>query len=319
MQQYIARRILISIPIMLVVSILTYGFANLVPGDPVSALADPELMVGAGGDALRERYGLNKPLPIRYGIWLREFVTGNFGYSFISHQPVLDDIKRAIVPTLELTSLAMVISVVFGTLFGVIAALKQYSVVDYVLSFAALFGISIPNFFFALMALYLFVAVWPIFPSFGWIDYGAPFSIISNIHHLILPLMVLSIESMAGTTRYARTAMLETMNSDYVRTARAKGLAEVAVIGRHAFKNALLPLITITTLRLPGLFSGALIIEFMFAWPGMGRLAIDAVYFRDYTLLMGLTMIITALVLSANLIADILYAYVDPRIRIGDE
>ena len=318
MQQYILRRILISIPIMFIISIMTYGFANLVPGDPVSAMADPELMMGSGGDQIRERLGLNKPVHVRYVIWLREVLTGNFGYSYHSHEAVLITIRRHVLPTLELTSVALVLSVVLGTVFGVIAALRQYSVYDYVLSFAALFGVSIPVFFFALISLYLFVAVWELFPSYGMTNVGEDFSILSNLHHLVLPALVLSIESMAGNTRYARTAMLEVMQMDYVRTARAKGLAELSVIGTHAFRNALLPLITITTLRLPFLFSGALIIEFMFAWPGMGRLSIEAIYLRDYTLLMGLTMIITALVLGANLLADVLYAYADPRIRVKD-
>ena len=303
-------------PIMLVISIMTYGFANLVPGDPVSAMMDPELMTGGAGDALRERLGLNEPVHVRYVLWLREVLTGNFGYSYRSGEPVLRVIRRAVLPTLELTSVALVASIVLGTVFGVLAALRQYSVYDYALSFAALWGISIPVFFFALMALYLFVAVWPLFPSHGMVEAGKDFSISSNLHHLALPALVLSIESMAGNTRYARTAMLEVMESDYVRTARAKGLTEFSVIGRHAFRNALLPLVTISTLRLPGLFSGALIIEFMFAWPGMGRLSVDAIFLRDYTLLMGLTMIITSLVLFANLLADVLYAYADPRIRV---
>ena len=316
MQQYIIRRLLVSIPVLLVISIMTYGFANLVPGDPVSAMADPELMTGSGGDALRERLGLNQPVHIRYVIWLREVLTGNFGYSYHSGEPVLKVIGRAVLPTVELTSVALVMSVVLGTVFGVVAALRQYSVYDYTLSIAALFGVSIPVFFFALVALYLFVALWELFPSHGMAIAGAEFSLVSNLHHLVLPAVVLSLESMAGNTRYARTAMLEVMQSDYVRTARAKGLPELAVIGRHAFQNALMPLITVTTLRLPGLFSGALLIEFMFAWPGMGRLSVEAIYLRDYTLLMGLTMIIATLVLGANLLADIMYAYADPRIRV---
>ena len=302
---------------MFVISVLTYGFANLVPGDPVSAMADPELMVGGGGDALRERLGLNKPVHVRYVIWLREILTGNFGYSYRSGEPVLRVIGRAVLPTLELTSVALVLSVVLGTVFGVVAALRQYSVYDYTLSFFALFGVSIPTFFFALLALWLFVAIWPLFPSHGMIDAGKDFSIVSNLYHLTLPALVLSIDSMSGNTRYARTAMLEVMRSDFVRTARAKGLSELSVTGSHAFRNALLPLITITTLRLPFLFSGALLIEFMFAWPGMGRLSVQAIFLRDYTLLMGLTMILTALVLFANLLADIMYAYADPRIRIS--
>ena len=184
-------------------------------------------------------------------IWLRELATGNFGYSYQSGQPVLEIIRARVLPTLELTSVSLVLSVVMGTLFGVIAALRQYSIYDYVLSVAALVGLSIPTFFFALLALYVFAAVWPIFPSFGMTTYGSDFSVLDNLHHLILPATVLAIDSMASNTRYARTAMLEVMRSDYVTTARAKGLGEFSVIVRHAFQNALLPLITITTLRLP--------------------------------------------------------------------
>ncbi len=317
MQRYILRRLIIAVPVMFIISIMTFGFANAVPGDPVSAMADPEMLKGAGGDALRERLGLDKSVPVRYGIWLREILTGNLGYSYHSGEPVTRVIGRAVLPTVELTAVSFVLSVVLGTVFGVFAALRQYSIYDYSLTVFSLFGLSIPTFFFALLALWIFVAVFPLMPSHGMVTAGEPFNIIDNLYHLALPALVLSIDTMATNTRYARTAMLEVLNSDYVRTARAKGMSEYNVIGRHAFRNAIMPLITITTLRLPFLFSGALLIEFMFAWPGMGRLSVEAIYLRDYTLLMGLTLIVTGMVLFANLLADILYTFADPRVRVS--
>ena len=323
MTKFIIRRILISIPVLFVISLLTYAFINLAPGDPISAMSD-ELTITAGGgmegavsEGLRRRMGLDKPWPVRYVLWLRELANGNFGRSYSTGEKVINEIGRRMIPTLELTAVTLVLSTVFGVLFGVIAALKQYSVYDYGLSIVALFGVSIPAFFFALLMLYIFAAVLGWFPSHGMNTYGTEFSIWDNLHHLALPAFVLAIESMAGNTRYGRTAMLEVMKSDYVTTARAKGLSEYVVIGRHAFRNALLPMITITTLRLPFLFGGAILIEFMFAWPGMGQLSVTAVFNRDYTVLMGLAMVTSVIVLSANLLADVLYAYADPRIRVS--
>ena len=320
MQAYILRRLAIFFPMMLFISLITFVFINVAPGDPVSAMIDPEMGMGASTaqmDALREQLGLNKPIPVRYVIWLGELVRGNFGYSYQSGRPVLKIIGSRFWPTIELTVAAMVFATVLGTLFGVIAALKQYSAYDYLLTVFSLIGISIPAFFFALLALFLFSATWHLMPSFGMQTGTEGFEPLSNLYHLILPAGVLSLELMAATTRYVRTAMLEVLKSDYVTTARAKGLDEFVVIGRHAFRNALLPLITITTLRLPFLFGGAIIIEHMFAWPGMGQLSIFAIEQRDYTVLMGLTFFIAMIVLTANLLADIFYAYADPRIRVS--
>lgn len=318
MGQYITRRLLITLPMLLGISIVTFFFINIAPGDPISAMINPNTIETVEDyEKIKEKLGLNDPLPVRYVIWLGQLVRGNFGYSYFTGEPVLRVIGRHVLPTLELTVTALVISTFFGTLFGVIAALKQYSIYDYGLSVASLFGVSVPTFFFALVALYIFSATLEIMPTFGMYDIEKDYSIISNIHHLIMPAFVLSIDSMAGNTRYARTAMLEVMRSDYVTTARSKGLSEFVVIGRHAFRNTLLPLITITTLRLPILLGGAFIIEYMFTWPGMGRLGLDAIRHRDYTVLMGLTFFTASLVLLANLLADILYAYADPRIRVS--
>ena len=319
MTKYIIRRGLIAIPMLLAISLMTFTFINLAPGDPVDAMIDPEFFVGGAGDALRERMGLNKPIHVRYVIWLRELFTGNFGFSYQFGVPVLDMIGDRIFPTLELTIVSLIASTVIGTALGVVQALRQYSIFDYSLSIGALFGISIPAFFFALIALYIFVAVLGWFPSHGMYSYAHGFEVVDHLHHLILPAAVVMIESLAGNMRYMRTAMLEVMRSDYVRTAQAKGLSYMVVFGRHAFRNALLPLVTITTLRLPGLIGGIIIIEHMFAWPGMGQLGIRAVGDRDYTILMGLAVITAALVLFSNLLADMLYAVTDPRVRVEDQ
>ena len=319
MKKYILRRIIISLPMLLGISIITFTFINLAPGDPISAMIDPEEFQGLeDAQKMRESLGLDKPIPVRYVLWLREVLQGNFGFSYMSRRPVLDIITSRMLATLELTTTGLIIATVLGTVFGVIAALRQYSAYDYTLSIASLFGISIPTFFFALIALYIFSLKLHWIPSFGMYNASEGFTILGNLHHLIMPAFILSIDSMSGNTRYARTAMLEVMNADYVTTARAKGLTEYVVIARHAFRNALLPMITITTLRLPGLIGGAILIEVMFSWPGMGLLSIKSITNRDYPILMGLTFFSASLVLYANLLADILYAYADPRIRVSE-
>jgi peptide/nickel transport system permease protein len=369
--KYIVRRVLIAIPMLLAISIMTYTFINLAPGDPVDAMIDPEFFVGGAGDKLRARMGLDKPIHERYLLWLIEVspfssscadrdpacdtlrldrVPGtdswpiptdiiptalnlkiwppdvNLGYSYQFGVSVMSMIRSRIVPTLELTIVSLLAATVIGTALGVVQALRQYSFLDYSFSVGALFGISIPAFFFALLALYIFVAILGWFPSYGMRDYTiTKFDIfnlshlLNHAHHLILPVAVVMIESLAGNMRYMRTAMLDVMRSDYVRTAQAKGLSSWLVFGRHAFRNALLPLVTITTLRLPGLIGGIIIIEFMFAWPGMGQLGIRAISDRDYTIIMGLAMITATLVLFSNLLADVLYAFVDPRVRVEEQ
>ena len=327
MKKYILRRILITIPLVFIITVILFAFINLAPGDPVDAMIDPlELGEEAYSSVVdfekakeqaREALGLNKPIPLRYVHWLGRVVRGDLGHSYQSNRPVLDQIKERFWQTAELTWTALVLSTVLGTLFGVIAALRQYSLYDNVLSFVSLIGVAIPTFFSALAVLYIFALVLGWIPTFGIQDPGSEgFSILDNLHHLIAPALVLSLDSTAGNTRYARTAMLEVMRSDYVRTARAKGLSERAVFGRHAFRNALLPLITINAMKLPGLFGGALIVEIMFSWPGLGRLSIEAAFNRDYSMLMGMGFIVSTMVILANLLADVLYAYIDPRIRI---
>ena len=315
---YVLRRVLIAFPMVIGISLITFLMANWAPGDPLTAMISPEEIGGLTPrffELKKKQLGLDKPIPVRYLIWLRELAKGNFGHSFMTAEPVLKMIARRMPATLELTFGAMVIGTVGGIIFGVIAALRQYSVYDYALSFISLIGLSVPTFFFALIALFLLVLKLPWFPSHGMTSELGTFSWPDHLHHLILPASVLAIDLLATSTRFARTAMLEVLSSDYVTTARAKGLSEWKVIGRHAFRNALLPLITITSLRLPGLFSGALIIESMFSWPGMGLFSVRAIVNVDYPVLLGVTFFIAVTVLASNLLADILYAVADPRIR----
>jgi peptide/nickel transport system permease protein len=229
---------------------------------------------------------------------------------------VLDRIGVRVWPTLELMGASLLISTVAGAIFGIISALRVYSIWDYLLSILSLIGLSIPGFFFALIVLFLFSARWELLPAFGMSSRsGDTPAVLDNLHHLILPAAVLSLELTASLTRYSRSAMLDVLRAEYVTTARAKGLSEFVTIARHAFRNALLPLITIVSLRLPLLLGGAIVIESMFQWPGMGLLSLQAIQQRDYPVLMGLTFVTATLVLLANLIADILYAFADPRIR----
>ena len=300
------------------ITLITFVLVNLAPGDPLTAMIPPELMSEmspAQLDAKRRQLGLDKPMIVRYFIWLGELAQGNFGFSYLDRQPVLKIIWERIPPTLELTFAALVIGTIGGFIMGVVAALKQYSIYDYALSFVSLAGLSVPGFFLALIALFLFVLRFEWFPSHGMTSELGKFNIWDNLYHLVLPASVLAVELLAVSTRYARTAMLEVLNSDYVTTARAKGLSEWIVIGRHAFRNALLPLITISSLRIPLLFGGVIVIEQIFSWPGMGLLTVRSIINHDYPSLMALTFWIAIIVLFSNLLADVLYAVADPRIR----
>lgn len=318
MGKYILRRLLIAIPILIGISIIDFVFINLAPGDPIMAMASPE----AGGgrspiDAanLRLQLGLDQPAYIRYLVWAKEVLSGNLGYSFSTKRPVRDRIAERLGPTLLITATAMAISLLLGIPLGLLAAIRQYSFLDYFLTVVAFAGISVPNFFLAMGAISIFTLQLHLLPAFGMSTIGVPFSILDRLRYLIMPAFILGLSSMAAIMRYGRTSMLEVLGQDYITTARAKGLTEVVVIMKHAFRNALLPIITILGLRLPGLFGGSIIIETIYSWPGIGQLTIGSINERDYPQIMGLLLVSAVLVLMANLVADIAYAYADPRIR----
>ncbi|MEX1018798.1 MAG: ABC transporter permease [Litorilinea sp.] len=316
MGKYILRRLVISIPVLLGITLITFFAYNLAPGDPIDAMIDPSVtMDPADLSRLREQLGLDRPIIVRYGIWLREAVQGNLGYSYRSGEAVLDRIGRRLPATLQLTVTALVLAIGLGIPLGIISALKQYSRLDYALTFFAFGGISIPNFFLALGAIYFLALKLKLFPSHGMGDPDADFFMASRLHHLILPALVLGLDRVAGFLRYTRSSMLEVLGQDYMTTAKAKGLAGNIIVIRHGLRNALISIITIVGLSLPALFGGSVIVETIFAWPGMGQMAISAVTQRDYPVLMGVALVSSVIVLLSNLLADIAYAIVDPRIR----
>lgn len=317
MTQYILRRLIMALPILLGITIIDFALINLAPGDPIDAMIDPTAAVNvAAQEDLREKMGLNQPLPVRYGIWLREIATGNMGYSYVKNVPVAERIQNRIGATLLLTSSALFISVLIGIPLGILSALRQYSWLDYLLTLFAFAGISIPNFFLALGGIYLFSLKLGLLPPFGMVSLRSELPrAIDILYHLILPATVLGLASTGSLMRFARTSLLEVVGMDYITTARAKGLGEKIIVTGHALRNALIPLITVLGLRIPGLFGGSVIIETVFSWPGIGQLAIESITDRDYPQIMGLLLISAVLILFANLLTDILYAYADPRIR----
>jgi peptide/nickel transport system permease protein len=319
MYRWLIRRIVISIPVLLGITVLSFGFVRLAPGDPVRMMVNPEYMAGGAEDFIarkRAELGLDQPLPVQYVAWLGEVAQGNLGYSFFDRRPVGDILKERIWPTTELMGTALLLALAFGVPLGLMAAIRQYSALDYASAVISLATISTPSFFLGLAAIYIFSLKLNLLPTSGMFTAGEPRSLGDDLHHLILPAVILGLNLAGPFVRYARSSLLEVIRQDYLTTARSKGLQDRLVILRHALPNALLPLITVIGIQIPALFAGAVVIEQIFSWPGMGQLALAAITQRDYPVLMGFTMIIAVLVLLSNLAADIAYAFVDPRIRL---
>lgn len=317
MTHYLIQRLIHGITVLLGVSLLVFIAVELAPGDVVDAMLPPESFTSdAAKEQMRERYGLNDPAPLRYVQWLGRVVTGDLGYSLTSSDPVIDGIMRRLPATLQLVGFAMAVSIVIGIVSGVIAAVKQYSAVDYLVTFFSFFWLSIPAFFMGLLLIYIFAVQLHWFPVFGSSSASAQYPVLDRLHHLVLPGVTLGLELAAALTRYTRASMLDVLHTDYLRTARAKGLRERVVITRHALKNALIPVITVIAFRLPYLIGGAVIIETVFQWPGLGLLMLNAATQKDYPMVMGLALIVTAVVVVSSLIADLAYSLVDPRIRL---
>ncbi len=318
MGQYLLRRLAISIPVLIGITLATYVIVNLAPGDPVTALISPEAAASLGPDwvaAQREQLGLNKPLPVRYVLWMRQILRGNLGFSAQDRQPISKKIRERLWPTLRLMGTALLLALLIAVPVGVISALRQYSVLDYIVTVAGFAAISVPSFFLGLAAIYVFALKLHWLPTSGLATVGRPHTFLDSLRHLILPATVLGLAQAAPLIRYVRSSMLEVIRQDYVNVARAKGLPERVVMYRHALRNALIPLVTVVALNLPLLLGGTVIIEQIFQWPGMGTLAITAVRGRDYPVIMAINLITACLILLCNLLADILYAVIDPRIK----
>jgi peptide/nickel transport system permease protein len=290
---------------------------TLAPGDPTAMYQNPESGNEQDLSAIREQLGVDDPIYIQYYKWLKLLLLdGNLGYSFQDGQPVMEKILERIPATMLLMGLAIIVSIIIAIPIGIYSAIKKYSFFDYFFTFYSFLGIAVPPFFIALVVILCFSLKLSWFPVSGMRANFDTFDFWDRLHHLILPSLTLAFGLIASKSRYMRSSMLEVIKQDYVRTARAKGLSEAKVILKHALRNALIPIITILALQLPILLGGALFIEQLFAWPGMGRLTVNAIFVRDYQVIMGTTMIAGVMVVLSNLLADMLYAVVDPRIQL---
>ncbi|MCQ1529107.1 ABC transporter permease [Lutispora saccharofermentans] len=315
MVKYILKRIIQSIPLLLLITIISFLIINLAPGDPAAMFINPEKMTKVDIETIRHNLGLDKPLHIRYILWLKNMLKGDLGISFFKNRPVTEILMEALPNTIVLSIAATLLSIVIAIPAGIISALKRNTGWDYTFSTISFVGVSIPSFWFALMLLLVFGA------KLGWLPIGGmrtnyeEFVLADRLRHLILPTIVLGFGNMATDMRYMRSAMLEVIRQDYIKTARSKGLAEKVVIFKHALRNALLPLITLFGFMIPGLIGGAAITESIFAWPGIGRIVVEANFTRDYPIIMGELVFTAVLVVLGSLIADVLYAIADPRIK----
>ena len=314
--QYILRRILINIPVLFAVTVIIFLLINLAPGDPVDFYVNEEIGITREDLAfVEERFGLNDPLPVRYVKWLGQAARGDLGFRFKNGDDVAEVLQLRIQRTLLLMGTALSIGIIVGVTSGIFIGLRQYSFWDFTFTGLSFVGVSMPAFVAGIFGLYIFSVKLGWFPSGGMRTIGQEKTTLDLLYHLVLPAGTLAIFNIATFMRYTRFSVLEVRQEDYVRTARAKGLAERAVTWRHIFRNAILPVVTIVGLSLRTLVAGALFIETIYSWPGMGALLVDAVAARDYPMVMGIMLVTAIVVLVANLITDLAYAVVDPRIR----
>jgi len=312
---YSIRRILFAIPLILGITVISFFIIQLAPGGPTSLLLDPSL-APEDLEKMKEKLGLDQPVYIQYFSWLTNMLHGDFGTSFIHRGiPVGELILDRIPNTLILMITSTIIAAIFAIPLGVISASKPYSTLDYSVTFFSFLGVATPNFWLGLMLIMLFSVQLEWFPTGGVASLHTPFSVWDRLHHLLLPAFVLASADMATLTRYTRSSMIEVLKQDYIRTARAKGFRRWRVIVTHGLRNGLIPVVTLFGLLLPSFIAGSVIVEQVFSWPGIGKLFIDATFQRDYPVIMAITVISSILVVLGNVIADILYAIIDPRIE----
>ncbi|MFE6708295.1 ABC transporter permease [Bacillus thuringiensis] len=317
MKTYIVRRLLQMIPTLFGTSIVIFFLFALLPGDYIDS--NPKITPQRAAE-LRELYGLNKPIIERYFHWLGNALQGDFGFSLQYQEPVTSLLNKFIWNSFSVAVIALFFIWLIALIIGVFSATKQHSLFDKLVTIGIFAAMSFPSFFIGLFLIKVFAVDLKLLPIGGMIDVGSNSTgfayVIEVAKHMILPVFILTLLGVGSLTRYFRTSMLEVVRQDYIRTARAKGLKEKTVIYKHALKNAILPAITLLAFELPGLFSGAIIIEQIFNWPGIGSIQLEALNFRDYTVLMAFTMFLSFLTIVSNFFADIVYAVVDPRIRL---
>lgn len=317
---HLARQIVNAVALLLAVLVLNFCLIHLAPGDPVQVIAGE--MGGASADIvaeLRVKYGLDHSLAEQLFTYLGRVAHGDFGYSYYFNEPVLGLIAQRLPATLYLTLSALTFAVTVGTLLGVVSARRPNGVFSHVVTVFALAGYAAPIFWTGLMLLLLFGSVWPILPVVGMSDVVNPKQglayILDVARHLVLPSLTLALVFIAQYSRLARVNMIDALSADYVRTARAKGLPEWLVLGKHALRNTLIPIVTVVGLQFGNLFAGAVLVETVFSWPGMGRLVFDSILRRDYPTLMAVLFFSAMMVMVANIVTDIVYRLIDPRIR----
>src|SRR5881296_1384959 len=312
MGRLIAHRLLATIPVLLLVTAGVFALLHLTPGDPIDAMM-AESVDSTAKDALRRELGLDRPIPVQYAAWMGRLLRGDLGRSIRNGEPVLENVSRRLRPSLELTFFAMTISLVVAFPVGIVSAIRRNTVLDRAGATFALFGICMPNFLLALLLIFFFGVTLRWLPISGYTD---PLEEGWNgLRSLVLPAVTLGLALAAVVTRTLRSSVLEAITEDYVRTARAKGLSEWRVIRAHVLKNALIPVVTVLGLQLGTLIGGAVITEYVFALPGVGRLVVDAVFARDYPLVQGVVLLIAIGFILSNLVVDVLYGWIDPRIR----
>lgn len=315
MFRYILKRLLYAIPVFLGITFVIYTLINLAPGGPLSVLAASGEMSLSDLEALKISMGLDKPIVIRYFIWLGDLLHGDFGISYRTSQEVSLMISQRIMPSLMLTGTGILAAMLVGVPLGIISAYKPNSVWDHISTVISFIGASVPNFFLSLLLIYVLAVKLKWFPTSGMQSSGMSGNLLDLLHHLALPAFVCGIQPIGNYIKQTRSSVLEVLNEEYIKTARSKGLTNVVIVLKHAFRNALIPIVTTISLSIPFLIGGAVVTEQIFAWPGIGSLMITAITSRDYPVIMGVAVLICGVVLVANLILDLIYAALDPRIK----
>lgn len=314
MISYVIRRLLQGVLVLFIVSLVTFFLIHAAPGGP-ALLTNPELSRDEVTQ-IKQNLGLSDPLPVQYVRWMRNIFAGNLGTSYNTLTPVSTLLRDRVPNTLLLGGLALLLSVAIAIPLGIVSAIRRNSALDRLLTGFTFVGVSVPVFWLAIILIIIFSVEFRVLPSGSMFTVGESFSLVDRIKHLILPVVTLLVLNLATLTRYTRSAMIDVLGQDYIRTARAKGLTSRTVVYRHALRNALIPVITIIGVFLPNAVAGAAITETVFAWPGMGLLAVNAADTRDYPVVLGATLTVAVIVVLSNLLTDLLYGVLDPRIRL---
>ena len=316
MRQYILRRLLYLVPLLLLVTMVTFSVALLLPGDPALAyIGEANMRDKVMYETMRKELGLDQPIPVQYAKWLGRVLRGDFGRSIRTREPALEGLLARFPVTLHLTAMAMLVALAIAVPVGILSAVRPNSTGDKVGTVLAMSGVAVPDFWLGIMLIYVFAVWFKVLPPSGYVPLSQ--GVWPSLLSMLLPAVALGMALSAVVMRQLRSSLIEVLQQEYVMVARAKGLREGLVVGRHALKNALIPVVTVIGLQTGRLFGGAVVVETIFALPGLGRLAADSIFFRDFPMLQGVVLILALAVLLANLLTDLLYAFLDPRIRYG--